>query len=137
MSNQERGADRLSPPSEYSLFSTLFTLNPNGSEISVLLEFDRHTTGAFPSAGLIQGPDGALYGTTAHGEEHDAGTIFRLSWPGSLASLNPATALANGPCFMLNLIGANFKPGSTVLWNGVPVPGTFTSSSQLGCAKVG
>ena len=41
-------------------------MNEDGTGFTKLHDFD-YTTGAYPNAGLIQGTDGALYGTTANG----------------------------------------------------------------------
>lgn len=61
---------------------TVFSLNKDGSGYGVL----HHLGGAaddgrLPLAGLIQGRDGALYGTTSEGGALGFGTLFRLSWP--------------------------------------------------------
>ena len=47
-------------------YGTVFKLNPDGTGFTVLHEFDG-TTGANPYAGLVQGADGALYGTAPSG----------------------------------------------------------------------
>lgn len=62
---------------------TVFKLNTNGSGFTVLKHFDNSTTGGHPTAGLIMGPDGALYGTAYHGGSFLSGTIFRLETDGS------------------------------------------------------
>ena len=36
--------------------------------------------GAYPVAGLIQGSDGSLYGTTSEGGAAGAGVVFRLTF---------------------------------------------------------
>ncbi len=41
------------------------------------------STGANPSAPLIQGSDGALYGTTEYGGDYDLGTVFRINTDGT------------------------------------------------------
>lgn len=38
---------------------------------------------AHPSAGLVIGPDGALYGTTVEGGSADYGTVFKINPDGS------------------------------------------------------
>ncbi|MGH7993004.1 MAG: choice-of-anchor tandem repeat GloVer-containing protein [Limisphaerales bacterium] len=49
--------------------------------ISTLISFNL-SNGSQPSAGLVQGPDGAFYGTTASGGTNYAyGTVFRFTPP--------------------------------------------------------
>ena len=43
--------------------------------------------GASPQAGLVQGSDGNLYGTTYRGGANDSGTVFRISPSGSFTNL--------------------------------------------------
>ena len=61
----------------------VFKLNTDGSGFTVLLEFEASMTGANPSAGMIQGADGLLYGTAACGGNGGAGTVFRLNEDGT------------------------------------------------------
>ncbi|MHC1764655.1 MAG: choice-of-anchor tandem repeat GloVer-containing protein [Verrucomicrobiia bacterium] len=98
---------------------TVFALDLDGTGYTVLYHFGAFPNdGAKPSASLVLGSDGALYGTTAEGGNLGAGTAFRLSFPGVIRSLSPASAFANGPDFLLTVSGPYFEPGSTVLWNG-------------------
>jgi uncharacterized repeat protein (TIGR03803 family) len=63
---------------------TIFTLIPGAGgkwKLKVLHTF-QGTTGGVPSAGLIFDPAGNLYGTTAEGGAHEAGTVFQLT-PGT------------------------------------------------------
>jgi len=63
---------------------TVFQIAPDGSGYAVLHRFTNSTTdGSQPLAGLIQGPDGMLYGTTVIGGSRDAGTIFQIAPDGS------------------------------------------------------
>jgi uncharacterized repeat protein (TIGR03803 family) len=48
---------------------------------TVLYNFKGGLDGAWPSYGLIAGPDGALYGVTSYGGGLDKGTVFKLSPP--------------------------------------------------------
>jgi uncharacterized repeat protein (TIGR03803 family) len=57
---------------------TVFRLNPDGSGYGVLLHFGAPGDGRYPSAGLVEGSDGALYGTTQVGGTEGAGTVFKL-----------------------------------------------------------
>jgi len=60
-------------------FGTVFKLTPSGAE-TVLHSFVAGSAdGAYPEAGLIQGADGNLYGTTATGGTSDLGTVFKVT----------------------------------------------------------
>ena len=61
---------------------TVFRMNSDGTDFTVLKSFV-YSTGAYPEGGVIQGTDGALYGTTAIGGSTDSGTIFKLNTDGS------------------------------------------------------
>ena len=64
---------------------TVFGLNPNGSGYTNLHNFTGITgfDGSSPWAGLYQGLDGALYGTTQTGGSNDFGIVFRINPNGS------------------------------------------------------
>ena len=61
---------RLTP--DGTLTTIVDFVDPNGME-----EADSH--GAFPTSGVVQGPDGHLYGVTEAGGEFGGGMVFRLS----------------------------------------------------------
>ena len=68
---------------------TVFRLARSGSGwiLSTLYAFQGGADGAYPAAGLVFGPDGALYGTTSQGGESscgDCGTVFRLQPPATV-----------------------------------------------------
>src|SRR5437667_288151 len=94
-------------------FGTVFKLNPDGRVYGVNLgrsvfrcfrRFDRNGgEGFYPRASLLEGSDGALYGTTAYGGITEAvtgysfGTVFRLNKDGGgYTVLRRFTGLANG-----------------------------------------
>jgi len=66
-----------------SYYGTVFKLNPDGSGFTVLQNLDFYTTGGHPYGGLVQGTDGALYGTTSYGGSSDYGTVFKVNPDGS------------------------------------------------------
>jgi uncharacterized repeat protein (TIGR03803 family) len=78
---------------------------PNPAEgLTNLFSFDQRN-GKDPMGGLVAGDDGYLYGTTARGGIHDAGTVFRISTGGELITLvefngangrSPEAALVDG-----------------------------------------
>lgn len=77
---------------EFGMFAagngTVFRLNKDGSGYRVLRRLAcGGGEGSYPWAGLAEGPDGALYGTTLHcckgTNEFGSGTVFRLNRDGS------------------------------------------------------
>jgi uncharacterized repeat protein (TIGR03803 family) len=61
---------------------TVFKLQPDGSGFAVLHTFTNSPDGAQPYAGLIEGSDGTLYGTTLTGGTNGGGTVFKLDRDG-------------------------------------------------------
>jgi uncharacterized repeat protein (TIGR03803 family) len=59
---------------------TVYRLTPDG-DFTVIHAFNGFDDGEAPAAGLIEGRDGALYGTTSSGGPLAHGTIFRLAMP--------------------------------------------------------
>jgi uncharacterized repeat protein (TIGR03803 family) len=55
---------------------TIFKVNKDGTGYSVVASFEA-ATGSRPRGGLVEGPDGALYGTTEQGGQMGLGTVFR------------------------------------------------------------
>ena len=87
-----RTARALSPavsPAEaatsFGTAGTVFRLTADGM-LSALVYFNG-TNGANPTAGLMLGRDGALYGTTSGGGSNGCGTIFRVTTNGELTTL--------------------------------------------------
>ncbi len=65
-------------------WGTAFKMNPDGTGYQLLHAFGSSVTdGVHPFAGLIQGQDGALYGTTYEGGTNDLGTTFKINRDGS------------------------------------------------------
>ncbi len=64
---------------------TVFKFALDG-KLTTLFSFNSNN-GAEPQAGMIQGKDGALYGTTAEGGTYGCGTIFKISTNGDFSSL--------------------------------------------------
>jgi len=67
----------------------IFKIGPTGT-YKVLYRFCAQANcpdGANPGAGLVQGTDGQLYGTTVHGGVSDHGTVFKITTIGTLTNL--------------------------------------------------
>ena len=98
------GGGSYDPFSGYFGNGTLFRLQTNGN-FTKLHDFNG-TDGNYPSAALVAGPDGALYGSTSGGGTNGAGTLFRLETNGNFTKLHdfngtdgdyPSVALVAGP----------------------------------------
>lgn len=70
---------------------TVFKITANGM-FTGLYSFTGGTDGKNPYAGLVQGVDGSLYGTTQYGGAYGAGTVFRIT----VAPAFKAATLTNG-----------------------------------------
>ncbi len=70
----------------------VFKINKDGSGYSALHDFpDTEGDGQNPSASVVQGSDGAVYGMTKTCSTDRFATLFRLSPPGSQSAPAPAT----------------------------------------------
>ena len=66
---------------------TVFKISATGA-LTTLYSFPGGNDGAYPQAGLVQGSDGNLYGTTSLGGNNgNAGTVFKISATGALTTL--------------------------------------------------
>jgi uncharacterized repeat protein (TIGR03803 family) len=101
-------------------YGTAFQVMTNGA-LATLVSFDINgTNGASPYAGLLQGNDGGLYGTTYQGGTSGYGTIFKLTTNGTFTSLysfngtndggNPYAGLVQGSDG--NFYGTTFNGGT-------------------------
>jgi uncharacterized repeat protein (TIGR03803 family) len=111
---------------------TVFRIAPNGTFIT-LASFDGFNDGANPAAALVQGPDGALYGTTTTGGWNGRGTVFRLAYTSVpqivTQPLNQITSIGGSAAFSVTVTGANplyyqWQRNGTDLVNGANVSGS-------------
>lgn len=120
---------------------------PGAVQFKTLVNFIA-SNGAWPSAAVVQGPDGNLYGTTTGGGDYYSGNVFQMTPSGALTVIYNSCALTNcydgaGPNHLVlgsdgNLYGttlgggANFGVG--VGYNGGP--GTFFQMTTGGALTV-
>src|SRR5271169_2459763 len=71
----------------YALLLLITAAVASHAQFTSLHSFD-YTDGKYVYAGLIQATDGNLYGTTAEGGANDAGTVFKITTGGTLATLH-------------------------------------------------
>lgn len=94
----------VSAPSPNSC-GTVFKMTAAGA-VTVIHSFGVKGDGIAPQGSLIQGSDGALYGTTPSGGGSAAGVVFRITTSGNetvLHSFGPALTDGNGPSPFLTL----------------------------------
>ena len=84
-------------------FGTIYRVLPDGSGFQVIHDFDGEDGGA-PLAGLIQGPDGILYGTASKGAGGD-GTVFSASPTGQFSILHTFSGTGGSAPFASLLLG--------------------------------
>lgn len=70
-----------------SNLGTVFSIHRDGTGYSVLHSFTGGTDGANPEAGVIEGSDGVLYGTTYFANTTTRGTVFKINKEGSNYSI--------------------------------------------------
>ncbi|AXF01725.1 choice-of-anchor tandem repeat GloVer-containing protein [Paraburkholderia hospita] len=76
----------------------VYKLTPGGTAVTVVYSFgpSSGTDGANPTAALIIGSDGALYGSTRYGGANGTGTIFRITTGGSYSQLHSFGVAGSG-----------------------------------------
>src|SRR6266568_1083211 len=113
---------------------TVFKLNQDGSGYGTMLNFSAPSgVGQYPADPLLEGSDGALYGTTIYGGNANAGTVFKLNKDGSGYDLlhdfgishsgdglNPVGGLvegSDGALYGTTYQGGGFGPGTVFKLN--------------------
>ncbi len=106
---------------------TVFRMTPGGA-YSVVYEFTNGSDGGYPIAGVTQGSDGRLYGTTA-GQSGSSGAIFKINLGLSaptprIVTFAPTSALASN---VIQLRGQHFVGTTAVTFAGASGPVAATS----------
>jgi uncharacterized repeat protein (TIGR03803 family) len=113
---------------------TVFRITPAGG-ITVLHSFSGYPSeGGVPFAGLVQGSDGNLYGTTALGGAHFKGTVFKIDATGSLTTLHSFSGSPNdGANPVAGLVqGSDGNFYGTTAFGGAQVKGTVFNIDATG-----
>ena len=85
---------------------TIFKLTPAGT-LTTLYSFAIGSTNGYgPYGGVIQGTDGAFYGTTNKGGSNNFGTVFKFTPGGTLTTLHSFSGAADGSSPSAGLIQA-------------------------------
>jgi hypothetical protein len=108
-------------------FGTVFRITPDGV-FTTVFSFDG-TDGDLPEAGLVQGTDGALYGTTFANGDISVGTVFRLSVGLSpFVKTEPASGQIGSPVIIL---GNNLTGTTSVTFNGASATFKIVSDTEI------
>jgi uncharacterized repeat protein (TIGR03803 family) len=117
---------------------TVFSMAKNGTGFVLLRSFDGCSTltdGCNPQAGVIEGSDGKLYGTTVNGGTSSLGTVYRLIGDNQGPSINIVTP-ANGANYVLNqAVASNYSctdPSGVSSCNGPVANGNNINTSSVG-----
>jgi uncharacterized repeat protein (TIGR03803 family) len=113
---------------------TVFKITPAGV-LSVLYSFCSQpdcADGSLPTAGLVQGTDGAFYGTTDGGGTSNEGTVFRITAGGVLTTLHSFDR-TDGLTPSGLIQGADGSLYGTTLYGGAT---TACGGAFLGCGTV-
>lgn len=71
-------------PAANSSHGTVYRINKDGSDHTILYGFETESGGHWPYANVVEGADGALYGTAAfRGDPNGSGVVFRMNKDGS------------------------------------------------------
>jgi len=110
---------------------TVFQITPAGT-LTTLYSFCAQAgcaDGQYPYAGLFQGTDGNLYGTTYQGGAAGSGTVFKLSVGlGPFVEMLPASAAAGTA---VKILGTNLTGATSVSFNGTAAVFKVVSASLI------
>src|SRR5579872_1372191 len=77
-------------------WGTVFKIATNGTTITTLYSFTNGTDGAEPLAGLLQTPNGLLYGSTEFGALYSDGGLYIISTNGNFTNIYSFTGGTDG-----------------------------------------
>jgi len=112
---------------------TVFRISPSGGYTNLHSFIRSLDDGVEPEAGLVQGSDGNLYGTTFAGGMTSNGTVFRISPSGSYTNLHSFTGSPDGALPMAGLVlGSDGNLYGTTSQGGTTNFNIFTSTAGYG-----
>jgi hypothetical protein len=101
----------------------------NGAALPTTVASSTQVTALVDST-LIALPQTATVVVQNPGSPLSAAQRFVINGP-TITSITPNTVSAGAPGFTLAVAGANFLPGSAVVWNGISLPTAVGSATQL------
>ena len=126
------GAASLTLTVAGSGYAPVSTIEWNGTPLSTTYVSSSSLTAVVPAADLAAGGNAIVTVTTAAPGGGSATATFAVDYPvPTLSSLSPASVPQGSPAVALTASGSGFVPGSTIDWNGSPLPTTYLSASEL------
>ena len=118
-------------------YGTAFKIDTSGATLTTLHSF-LFSGGGFPTAGLIQGTDGKLYGTTQEGGASYWGTIFKLDTDGATFTTLHSFVMSDGAWPYASLIqGTDGNLYGTTYHGGIPCSGDLACGTVFRIATDG
>ena len=114
----------------YAYTNELLQIKLDGTEVRRLAHHRSDTTTYDGQPRISASRDGSrfTFNSNMMGSTTD---VYLVTGSAGLVSIAPSTAVVGGSAFTLTVNGTNFWTGSLVQWNGVTVPTTFLSNTQL------
>ncbi len=122
------------PYDNNSGYGCIFKITPEGA-ITKLFAFTGEN-GSNPCSALIEGEDGALYGTTQGGGANARGTIFKLTQPDQSQTIS-FPALSVQPCGIPVSLNAHASSGLPITYRVVSGPATVIGGNSLATTALG
>ena len=113
----------------FQYFGEVFKMTPAG-KVTTLHSFDV-TTGDIPTGILIEGTDGAFYGTTNYGGRGNFGTVFKVTSDGVFTKLHSFTSTGGSYPY-----GGLLQGTDGLLYGTTSYGGTDQTDCSYGCGTV-
>lgn len=114
-------------------FLTSSVVQWNGTPLTTTYVSATSLTATVPAADLTSPASVSVTVTNGAGSASSAPMTFVIGEQTApmITALAPATVTVGNPAFQLVVTGTNFLPSATIQWNGIAIPTTFGSATQL------
>jgi uncharacterized repeat protein (TIGR03803 family) len=110
-------------------YGTVFSITASGALTTLHSFAGCPSDGADPNAGLVQGTNGTIYGTTYEGGAYNVGSVFSLSVGlGPFVETLPTSGMVGET---VKILGTELTGATSVTFNGTPATFTVNSESEI------